>query len=74
MTDPTERKTPPENDDDWSFLWRGAKRANDGWVILGPLVALVKNWKAWAIGSVAFLWINRPDILEALRKIMGMGP
>ena len=71
MADPTERKTPPESADEWAFLWRGAERANDGWVIVGPVVAVVRNWKAWAIALAFFLWINQPDILGALKTIMG---
>jgi hypothetical protein len=74
MTDPTERKDPPENAEEWAYLWRGAERANDGWVIIGPIVAVVRNWKAWAIGLAFFLWINRPDVLEALRAITGAKP
>lgn len=73
-TDPTERKTPPENPDEWAFLWRGAERGNEGWIIVGPVVAIVRNWKAWALALAFFLWINRPDILAALQTIMGAKP
>jgi hypothetical protein len=74
MTDPTERKTPPESSDEWAFLWRGAERANEAWIVTGPVVAVIRNWKAWAIGLAFFLWINRPDILAALTTIMGGKP
>ena len=74
MADPTERKTPPEDPEEWAFLWRGAERANDGWIILGPLVALTRNWKAWAAGGLFFLWINKPDVIEALQTLLGGKP
>ena len=69
--DPWERKTPPEAEEEWAFLWRNAYRANEGWVIIGPLVAVVRNWKAWAVALAFFIWINRPDILMALQTIAG---
>jgi hypothetical protein len=74
MTDPSERKEPPENSEEWAYIWRGAARANEGWVIIGPIVAAVKNWKAWALALAFVLWINQPDILGALKTIVGVKP
>ena len=71
---PTERKTPPENDDDWRFLWRSAARANDGWIVVGPIVAAVKNWKAWLLIGGGFVWLNKPEIMQALSVFFGGHP
>ena len=74
MSDPTERNTPPTTKDEWAYIWRGAERANDGWTVIGPIVAAVRNWKAWALALAFFLWIHQPDILGALRTVMGIKP
>ena len=51
------------------------QRTEAAWPILGPIVAVVRNWKAWVIALAFFLWINQPDILGALKTIMGIkGP
>ena len=73
MTDPTERKTPPETPEEWAYIWSGAEKANEGWVVVGPFAAIVRNWKAWAAGLVFFIALNRPEILDALRAIFGVG-
>ena len=70
--DVTARRTPPENADEWAYLWRGAHRANVSWPIVGPIYAFAVNWKAWAIGLAFLLWINRPEVLAALTALMGV--
>ena len=69
--DVTARKTPPESAEEWAYLWRGAHRANVSWPIVGPIYAFGANWKAWAIGIVFLLWINRPEVLAALSLMVG---
>lgn len=69
--DVTARKTPPVDEKEWAYLWRGAHRANISWPIVGPIYAFVVNWKAWAIGLAFLLWINRPEVLAALTTLMG---
>lgn len=69
--DPWERKTPPEEEEDWAFIWRASHRAHEGWIVVGPIVAAVRNWKAWVFAAAAFVYLNRPDILAALQSIVG---
>lgn len=73
LPNPNDRKTPPENEDEWAYIWKGSERGNDGWVVVGPVVAAIRNWKAWAIAVAFFLWLNQPDILGALKTIFGIG-
>jgi hypothetical protein len=72
MGDPSDRKNPPKPEE-WEHIWAGVKKAHDGWVIVGPLVAIIKNWKAWAIGAGFFIWINRPDVIALVGSIFGAG-
>lgn len=65
------RTKPPETADEWAYLWRGAHRANVSWPIVGPVHAFVTNWKAWMIGVLFLLWINRPEVLAAITLILG---
>lgn len=71
--DPTERREPPKSEDEWGFLWQAAAKANEGWIVVGPIVAAVKNWKAWLVIGGLFVWMNRPDIMQALQTLMGAG-
>ncbi len=66
------RKTPPENDGDWLHIWSGIEKAHDAWLIAGPLVALVKNWKAWAVGAAIYAYMRSPDIVAAIDTLMGV--
>jgi hypothetical protein len=71
MTDKSTRRTPPETPEDWAYLWQGAERGHDAWPVTGPMVAAVRNWKAWVFALALVLWINRPDILAALNTLIG---
>jgi hypothetical protein len=41
--------------------------------ILSPVVALVKNWKAWLIGLTALAVLRRPEVVAVLDVISGAG-
>lgn len=69
--DPTGRKTP--DDDEWAEIWPAIKFANDARPVLGPIVSIIKAWKH-ALGVVIFVvWINSPEIIGALKTIIGSG-
>lgn len=71
MTDPSGRKTPPDNDDEWRYLWDAARWSHEARPFLGPFVAIAKNWKGAAFVVAFVVWINSPDIVEALRTLVG---
>jgi|TARA_R110000737_G_scaffold81853_1_gene114156 hypothetical protein len=62
------RETPPR-DDEWPYLWDAAEKAHKGWSVVGPVVALLTNWKALAIASAAYGWFNQTAILEIAKMI-----
>lgn len=47
------------------------ERVDDADPIIRPVVAVVKNWKAWLVGLAFFVWINRPEIISALSVLLG---
>jgi len=66
------RRDAPEGDE-WQYLWLGAQRGHKAWMIVGPVHAVVTNWKL-ILGALAFVaWINRPEILAALDVLTGGG-
>lgn len=67
------RTTPPE-DDEWSYIWAAAEKAHLSWIVTGPLVAVVSNWKAWAVAVAIYVFIRSPDILAALDTLTGAAP
>lgn len=72
--DPTERTTPPITPEEHAYIWRGVKRANEGWMVVGPQVAFVKNRWAWLAGAMFFLVLQSGDILAAVRAFMEVAP
>lgn len=70
--DPTGRKTPPD-DDEWGDIWPAIKFASEAQPVLGPIVAIGKNWRA-ALAIIAFvIWINSPEVVAALKTLIGAG-
>lgn len=71
--DPSGRKTPPENENDWGYIWGGAHGGHD--VKKSPIfkliIALEKNWKAAAFVVVFVAWVNRPEIVAAIQVLAG---
>ena len=70
----TGRTTPP-TDDEWPHIWKKLERADSlsskAWVIVGPVYAVVTNWKAIAIIVAGVAWLNRPEILAAIAVLVG---
>lgn len=71
MTDPSGRRTPPETPDEWDYIWRGARYSHEARPIVGPVSAIVRNWKGAAAVVVFVVWINSPEILQALKTLVG---
>jgi hypothetical protein len=65
------RGTPPEGPDDWHFLWQGASKGHKSWEITGPIYQVVKSWKFWLAVVGGVVWLNRPEIIMALRVLIG---
>ena len=69
--DPTQRETPPE-DHEWDYIWSGVKKSHQGWVVVGPIVAAVTNWKAWLIIAGILAWVNGPELLIIVKAALGV--
>ena len=67
------RKEPPQTEDEWAYLIDGIEKAHLGWIVTGPIVAVVKNWKALLAIVVVIAWINTPEIIAAFKAIAGIG-
>ncbi len=70
----TGRTTPPK-DEEWASIWKKLDRADSlsskAWVIVGPIYAVVTNWKALGLIIAGVAWLNRPEIIAALTTIAG---
>lgn len=67
------RKTPPEANE-WADIWEAIDKANYAWIVVGPIHALVKNWKALIVIAGVVVWLNNARIIQALSVIMGVTP
>lgn len=45
MTDPSDRSTPPQDAEEWRYVWSAAKKAHAGWPFVKMGIALHSNWK-----------------------------
>jgi hypothetical protein len=63
----------PETPDEWRTIRSGVDKSHKAWVIVGPIHAVVMNWKALAIVVAVVLYLNRPDIIASLRTLAGLG-
>lgn len=66
MSDPSDRRTPPETPDEWAHIWGGSRKAHELWTVLAPLSAILKNWKAIGIGLAIGLAIGGKQLLISL--------
>lgn len=66
------RSTPPKTAEEHQYLWSAAHKAHRSWVIIGPLHAVVTNWKALAVVGLLVVWLNRPEIVVAITSVLGM--
>ena len=65
-------KVPPETEEDWQRLHQAAERANKTWIVTGPMVAFVTNWKAWLVmlGFVALM--RRSEVIAVVDLLTGV--
>ena len=64
--------TPLETDEEWQQLHRAVHYAEQMWRVVGPVVAIVINWKAWMVGAGVFLFLNRPEGIAILDILSGI--
>lgn len=65
------RKDPPEPHE-WPAIWRALERSDKGWIITGPIYAVVSNWKALLVIAGVIVWINSPELVAYLSSLMGI--
>lgn len=70
----SERKTPPDTEDEHRYIWTAADRAHQLWQVFGPLAQVVQSWRWWVTAAVVVLWLYRTDIRAALSILMGGQP
>lgn len=72
--EPLNRGGPPETDEHWAWLYDGASKGHKGWSIVGPIFAVVTNWKALAAIFAVVAFFNRPEIAAAVQVLIGGKP
>ena len=55
----------PKNEDEWKYIWSGAKKAHDGWFVVKVQTAIFGNFKVIIMGLIAGLILGGQEILEA---------
>lgn len=50
-----------------------ADKADKTWTVIGPIHAVVSNWKALAVILAILTWVNKPEIIAALTALAGGG-
>jgi hypothetical protein len=67
------RDTPPETKEDWGNIWLSVERTNAAWPIIGPLVAVKRNWYAIAAVLAILGWLNWSRIAQIAALLAGGG-
>lgn len=67
----TGRNTPPD-DDEWDGIWSAIDKAHKGWIVVGPVWAVVSNWKALGAVLGVVVWFNRGGVVEILQALAGL--
>lgn len=68
-----ENKDAPTTPEEWRVIRSGSDKAHKSWVIVGPIYAVVVNWKALAIVASIVVYLNRPDIIAAIQAFSRAG-
>ena len=64
---------PAKTDDDWQDIWRAVEQGGKMWNAGGQAwVALVTNWKAWAIAAGGIALLRGPELLTWLYDFWGI--
>lgn len=66
-------KGAPESEEEWQKLHRAVYRADRTWIVTGPQVALVTNWRAWVFAISLFALLRRSEVIALLDMISGAG-
>ena len=66
----TGRSTPPK-DDEWRGIWSALEKADRGWIVTGPIHAVITNWKSLAVMGAIVAYVRGPDIIAAVALAMG---
>jgi hypothetical protein len=64
------RKDPPEPHE-WVYIWRSLEKSDKGWIITGPIWAVVKNWKALAVIAGVLFMLNQPEFAALVKMTFG---
>lgn len=64
------RKDPPEPHE-WPAIWRSLEKSDKGWIITGPIYAVVKNWKALVVIAGLLIAFNQAEFIEGLKMALG---
>jgi hypothetical protein len=64
-------KGPPESEEDWQKLHLAVYRANRTWIVTGPQVAFVTNWRALVFAISLFAILRRSEVVAFLDMISG---
>ncbi len=59
------RAKPPEDDDEWQYVWQAVDMAHKGWPIVRIWVAFYSNWKAIGIAVFLGLSLGGKELLTA---------
>lgn len=66
----TGRTTPPK-DDEWKHIWPALDKSDKAWTIVGPIWAVVSNWKALLAIAGVVAWINSGEIKDIILLVVG---
>lgn len=72
MSDDEAKGWPKEPPDDFSKINRAVDRIDRSWIILGPMDAILSNWKAWAVAGSIYVFFRGSDVIDALDKLTGV--
>ena len=73
--DLTRRRTPADSEDDWMHLWSAADKAHKAWTVVGPIWAVISNWKTLVTVLVALVWLEGERVIAFVQQIgAGFGP
>lgn len=64
-------KGPPETEEDWQRFHRAMYRSDRSWIVTGPQVAFVTNWKAWIFGLSMLILLQRSEVVALVDMLTG---
>ncbi len=64
----------PPTDEEWVGVWSALEKADKGWIITGPIYAVVSNWKALSVTIGVIIVINRKEVQDLVLAILRVTP